>query len=169
MFSVLYHCASLCHRATRAPRDSISVKRWKSTVWCIRTVKLLAKEQWWWLGHVGIWLKNEPFLVQLENVSAVDGWMEGLVGSFQHSSKASSALTAIVGGEESYQWICVRLVLPTVPSAPSCFATGILWGRGVGVDKKGTLLAQGRHTPVWHSRPVSHLLLRRFKVFDLIF
>lgn len=37
-------------------------------------------------------------------------------GSFRHSSDASSDPTAIVCEEESYQWICVRLGWPTVPS-----------------------------------------------------
>lgn len=39
-----------------------------------------------------------------------------LVGSFRHSSEASSGLKAIVCEEESYQWICARLGWPTVPS-----------------------------------------------------
>lgn len=46
---------------------------------------------------------------------------------FQHHSRACSALTGIVCEEESYQWICARLGLPTVPSVASCFAAGILW------------------------------------------
>lgn len=86
------------------------------------------------------------------SLSWMDGWMEGPIGSFQHSSTASLGLTAIVWGEESYQWICARLGLPTIPSAPSCFATGILLGRGWGWRwrwvKKGTLLHKADTTAV---------------------
>lgn len=45
---------------------------------------------------------------------------------FQHPSGASSVPTCIVWVEESYQRICTRLGLPTVPSVASCFAAGIL-------------------------------------------
>lgn len=68
-----------------------------------------------WGYQTGKKEKKEHFLVRSENVGAVR-WMEGPVGSIQHSSKASSGPTAIVCEEESYQWISARLGLPTVPS-----------------------------------------------------
>lgn len=79
--------------------------------------------------------------------------------------------TGIVCWEESYQRICTRLGLPTVPSAPSCFAAGILLAGAKSMHKSDIVnpfLSSCALLKDWDSQDFNYFLFLTLKYYSEI-